>query len=145
MKILLGYDDSPHAQAALRWILASAKPAGSHVTVISAVPTPIMAHAEVYSAAAPYPTEHLEQVTRHHEDLCRKAEGDLQRAGFTASSKVTAGDPREVLVVAARETGADLVVVGSHGRTGLPKLIMGSVASHVVAHAPCDVLVIKRA
>jgi nucleotide-binding universal stress UspA family protein len=39
---------------------------------------------------------------------------------------------------------ADLVVLGSHGRTGIPKLVLGSVASHVVSHAPCDVLVIKR-
>ena len=40
---------------------------------------------------------------------------------------------------------ADLIVVGSHGRTGLPKLIMGSVASHIVTHAPCSVLVVKHA
>jgi nucleotide-binding universal stress UspA family protein len=39
--------------------------------------------------------------------------------------------------------GADLVVVGSHGRTGLAKLVLGSVASHVVTHAPCSVLVVK--
>ena len=39
--------------------------------------------------------------------------------------------------------GADLVVVGSHGRTGLGKLLMGSVASHVVSHAPCTVMVVK--
>jgi nucleotide-binding universal stress UspA family protein len=38
---------------------------------------------------------------------------------------------------------ADLLVVGSHGRTGIKKLLLGSVASHVVAHAPCPVLVVK--
>ncbi len=37
----------------------------------------------------------------------------------------------------------DLIVVGSHGRTGLTKLMMGSVASHIVTHAPCSVLVVK--
>jgi nucleotide-binding universal stress UspA family protein len=53
------------------------------------------------------------------------------------------GDPREAIVEAARKTGADLVVVGSHGRTGIGKLVLGSVASHVVTHAPCSVLVVK--
>ena len=53
------------------------------------------------------------------------------------------GDPREALIEMARREGADLIVVGSHGRSGLTKLLMGSVASHVVTHAPCDVLVVR--
>jgi len=53
------------------------------------------------------------------------------------------GDPREALVLAAESDQADLVVVGSHGRSGLTKLLLGSVASHVVTHAPCNVLVVK--
>ena len=58
--------------------------------------------------------------------------------------KVLPGDPREALVDTVRAENADLLVVGSHGRTGISKLMLGSVASHVVAHAPCDVLVVKR-
>jgi len=53
------------------------------------------------------------------------------------------GDPRSALVDEARQEHADLIVVGSHGRSGLSKLLLGSVASHVVAHAPCSVLVVK--
>ena len=53
------------------------------------------------------------------------------------------GDPRDVLVDTARNLHADLLVVGSHGRTGLAKLVLGSVAAHVVTHAPCSVLVVK--
>ena len=59
-------------------------------------------------------------------------------------SRVELGDPRDLIVRTADAVGADLVVVGSHGRTGLPRLVMGSVASYVVSHAPCDVMVIKR-
>jgi nucleotide-binding universal stress UspA family protein len=58
---------------------------------------------------------------------------------------VLQGDPREMLIEEARSERADLVVVGSHGRTGLDRLLMGSVASHVVTHAPCSVLVVKEA
>jgi nucleotide-binding universal stress UspA family protein len=57
---------------------------------------------------------------------------------------VERGDPREGIVHAAETERADLVVVGSHGRTGLQKLLIGSVAAHVVTHAPCSVVVVKR-
>ena len=144
MKIVLGFDDSPHALAALRWITRQKWPVDTRVTVVSAVRTPVSAYAEVYAPAVPYPTELVEEVTRHHEELCMKAEDELRRAGFATGVKVLAADPREALVDTARSEHADLLVVGSHGRTGLSKLMLGSVASHVVAHAPCDVLVVKR-
>jgi|SRR5580765_288013 len=144
MKIVLGYDDSPHAQAALRWIARQKWPADTRVTIVSAVRTPVSAYSEVYAPAMPYPVELVEEVTRHHEELCRRAEDELRRAGFVTTGKVLPGDPREALVDTARAENADLLVVGSHGRTGLPKLLLGSVASHVVAHAPCDVVVVKR-
>ncbi len=144
MRIVLGFDDSPHAAAALRWILGHEQPEGTQVTVVSVVPTPIVAYADVLAPAVTYPTELLEQLTQHHEDLCKKAEGELRKTGFKATSKVLPGDPRAALVDVAKQENADLVVLGSHGRTGLPKLVLGSVASHVVSHAPCDVLVVKR-
>ena len=144
MRIVLGFDDSPHAGAALKWIIRHQKPANVHVTVVSAVRTPVTAYAEVYAPAVPYPTELIEEVTRHHEELSMRAENELRLAGFNTTVKVLPGDPREALVETAKLEKADLLVVGSHGRTGLPKLVLGSVASHVVSHAPCDVLVVKR-
>jgi nucleotide-binding universal stress UspA family protein len=119
-------------------------PEGTHVTVVSAVSAPVTAYAEVYAPSIPYPTEMIEELTRHHEELCMRAEDELRGAGFTTAAKVLPGDPREVLVEAAHAENADLLVVGSHGRTGFAKLILGSVAAHVVSHAPCNVLVIKR-
>ncbi len=52
-------------------------------------------------------------------------------------------DPAEAIVHAASAHRCDLIVMGSHGRSGLRRLFMGSVAEHVVRHAPCPVLVIK--
>jgi nucleotide-binding universal stress UspA family protein len=67
----------------------------------------------------------------------------LREAGFSADIRVVNGDPRDALVELVRAEHADLVVMGSHGRTGFAKLVMGSVSSHVVTHAPCSVLVVK--
>ncbi|HEY6195197.1 MAG TPA: universal stress protein [Candidatus Eisenbacteria bacterium] len=143
MKIVLGFDDSPHALAALRWITRQKWPTQPQVTVVSAVRTPITAYAEVYAPSVPYPAELLEEMTRHHEELSMRAEDELRQAGFPTTVKVLPADPREALVDTVRAEHADLLVVGSHGRTGLSKLLLGSVAAHVVAHAPCDVLVVK--
>jgi nucleotide-binding universal stress UspA family protein len=144
MKIVLGFDDSPHAQAALRWITGQAWPAGTRVVVVSAVRAPVTAYAEVYAPSVAYPPELVHDLAHHHEELAERARAELATAGIAAEARVTSGDPREVLVDMARSEGADLVVMGSHGRTGFAKLVLGSVAAHVVGHAPCNVMVIKR-
>lgn len=143
MKIVLGFDDSPHAQAALQWLCAQRWPEAAQVVVVSAVRAPVTAYAEVYAPAVPYPAEAVTEMTRHHEDLVARARGALEPCGMATTTRVVQGDPREVLVDIARTEGADLVVVGSHGRTGLAKLVLGSVAAHVVGHAPCSVMVVK--
>lgn len=53
------------------------------------------------------------------------------------------GDPASEIVQHAREVGADLIVMGTHGRTGLDRLLMGSVAERVMRDASCSVLVVK--
>jgi universal stress protein A len=54
------------------------------------------------------------------------------------------GSPANAIVEYARSIHADVIVVGTHGRDGVSRLLMGSVAEHVVRHAPCPVLVVRR-
>jgi nucleotide-binding universal stress UspA family protein len=58
---------------------------------------------------------------------------------------VVMGDPATEIIQLARSEGADLIVMGTHGRTGLTRLMMGSVAEAVVRRAPCPVLTLKHA
>ena len=57
---------------------------------------------------------------------------------------VIGGDPDDAIVDYAQEHGADLIVMGSHGHTGLRHLLMGSVAEKVLRHAPCPVLIVRH-
>ena len=66
-----------------------------------------------------------------------------RRAGVRAASLVVAGSPYEVIVRAARSKRADVLVLGTHGRTGLPRFFLGSVAARVLATAPCPVLTVR--
>ena len=142
MKILIGVDDSAHSQAALEYVKAMRWPAGSKF-VVFAVSAPAVAYTLVDAGGMTWMKAAEEEMTVAAEELTARAERDLRDAGLATEARVVTGDPREAIVNEARTMGADMVVVGSHGRTGLGKLMMGSVASHVVTHAPCTVTVVK--
>jgi nucleotide-binding universal stress UspA family protein len=64
-------------------------------------------------------------------------------AGVTATSVIVTGAPADRIVRAARSRRADLVVMGTHGRSGLSRLLLGGVASRVIATSPCPVLTVR--
>ena len=144
MRILIGVDDSAHSNSAVEYVKQAKWPEGTKMFVLSAVRAPVMVSAEVY-APGPYVSDQaFEEAIQYGQELTARVEQELRTAGFETEARVVQGDPRVVIVDTARAVGADLVVVGSHGRSGLAKLVLGSVASHVVSHAPCNVLVVKK-
>ena len=66
-----------------------------------------------------------------------------RKNGVRAKGLLLAGIPHDRIVRAARSTRADLIVLGTHGRTGLGRLFLGSVAARVVTLAPCPVLTVR--
>jgi len=142
MKILIGVDDSPHSKAAIEFVRKMTWPMDTTVIVLSVVQPVVVAYAEVYAPTV-LPPETMEGMTRVHQEIASNAERTLQAASLTTGARVLQGDPRTTLIETAHSEHIDLIVVGSHGRTGLAKLLIGSVASHVVTHAPCSVLVVK--
>jgi nucleotide-binding universal stress UspA family protein len=144
MKVIIGVDDSPHSKAALDWVRKMRWPLNTRFIVLSAAPLEVVAYTLVEAGGPSVIQEVQRELVKTHEELAARVERELQSAGLTTVGRVERGDPRDVIVRVAEREHADLVIVGSHGRTGLPKLLMGSVASHVVTHAPCPVLVVKR-
>jgi nucleotide-binding universal stress UspA family protein len=145
MKILIGLDDSPFSEAAVEFVAKMRWPAGSTVLAASVLRPFQGGYAEPYVPESFYSASLMKDQRDYHEGLVEKAALRLRAAGISTTTRVFEGDPREVLVAAAADDGFDLLVVGSHGRTGLAKLLLGSVASHVVEHARCSVLVVKQA
>jgi len=145
MKILVGIDESPFSEAALEYVKKMKWPEGTEISLLSALQPLINSYAMV---ELPMPAT-IEDATREVQQARQEAVARLERGlrdrGFKCEAHIISGDPRTELVEAAKHQRADLLVVGSHGRTGLTKLLLGSVASHVVTHAPCSVLVVKSA
>jgi nucleotide-binding universal stress UspA family protein len=65
--------------------------------------------------------------------------------GLKVEHRLEYGDPESVILKTAQETGTDLIVMGTHGRTGLRRFLMGSVAEHVLRKASCSVLTVRAA
>lgn len=82
------------------------------------------------------------QAREDEEKLARWRTEAEARAGRSVGSRVLSGDPATAIVRHAREERCDLVVVGTHGRTGVPRLVLGSVAERVARRSPCPVLVV---
>jgi nucleotide-binding universal stress UspA family protein len=80
------------------------------------------------------------------DTLAARAQAIVQRAraaGATATYLVWEGDAGEAIVAAAHSENADLIVVGSHGRSGVSRFFIGSVSDYVVRHAHCPVMVVR--
>jgi nucleotide-binding universal stress UspA family protein len=91
-----------------------------------------------------------ERLARKRAELRQRYRADAEAMakrltciGMPASPLLRAGDPAHEILAAAAERGADLIVTGSRGIEGLERLLLGSVARNVLAHAPCSVLIVR--
>jgi nucleotide-binding universal stress UspA family protein len=145
MKILVGIDESPHAEAALEFVKQMKWPEGTQISLFSALQPLISSYAMVELPVPATVEDATREIQQIRQETTARLERGLRDRGFKSEAHIVTGDPRTELVEAAKNQNADLLVVGSHGRTGLTKLLLGSVASYVVTHAPCSVLVVKGA
>jgi nucleotide-binding universal stress UspA family protein len=137
--IVVGYDESLSSKAALKEASRWVKAHGGKLTLIHAV----FFDQEEF-AILPAQMEKRLEIGVH---ACSLAKTDLKSEfGLNGSveSFVCEGEPPEVIVETAGEKKADLIALGTYGRKGLKRLLMGSVTSQVVLNAPCDVLVVKK-
>jgi len=143
MRILLAIDDSPYSEDAVEEVAARPWPHDTTVRVLSAVNN-ITATTETLFIASVDIDNVRQEITRRYEELIARAADSLRESGLTAETVVRQGDPRSVIVDEARDWSADLIVVGSHGYSGIKRWLLGSVAQSVVSHAPCSVEVVRR-
>ncbi len=136
-RILLATDLGPAAAQAEEEALDLAAGLGAELLIVSVV-DPRSLRLPNGSAVS-----RVDQVRTAREAAARDLVARGRRAGVRVQFLVWDGEPGESIVEAARAESADLVVVGSHGRGGVGRLLIGSVSDHVVRHAPCPVMVVR--
>lgn len=142
--IVVATDGSKHSLAAASEAIGIAKKNGAVLTVLAVVPSEFMPPTDV-ELAMPQRELIAEQEMKEAEKNARTVKDAARKESVSVQAFVMSGKPAEAIVDTAKEKGADLIVVGSHGRTGLDKLLMGSVAERVIVRTDCAVLVAKGA
>jgi nucleotide-binding universal stress UspA family protein len=142
MKILLAVDGSKYSEAATQAVIAQAKPGYAEVRVLHVVD---VLRNQLPETRAYYPEiEHDRDAQRKPaEALVGKTAELLLSKGLETTTVVELGNPKSVIIETAQTWGADLIVVGSHGRKGLIHFLMGSVSETVARHAGCSVEIVR--
>lgn len=95
------------------------------------------------AAALLIPPKALEEVMNSAEAEIQKVPSRPLASGKSVVRAVRIGATYETITQYAKDNAIDLIVIGTHGRTGLPHVLLGSVAERVVQHAPCSVLTVR--
>ncbi len=144
-RILWPTDFSPLSLQGARYARAFGKRFGAELHVVHVIPPALTP-----DFAATLPTE-VPVVYSEQElaETCRQRLQELVSAQFAGlpgvSVHVTFGNPWSSICRHAEQNDVDLIIVATHGRTGLRHVLIGSTAERIVQHAPCPVLVVKQA
>jgi hypothetical protein len=133
--VLVATDGSRHSAAAAAKAVDLAASYGGRVVAVSVVDLPD----EVYGVS-PEAVEKIVGKARSYADAVAAL---AEKAGVQCVVAVREGQSAATIVQVAKEEGAGVIAMGSHGRTGLSRLLMGSVTEKVIGHAPCPVLVVR--
>lgn len=132
---------SPGAEAAVRWAAAVAAAFGAGLTVLHVID---LSDVVPLPAAVPgFVSLPLGDIVEQTRRGAEEAMAQLLDRYPQAEPLIREGPPPEVILEVATEVGADLIAMGTHGRTGVDRVIFGSVAEHVVRHSPVPVLTVR--
>jgi nucleotide-binding universal stress UspA family protein len=142
--IVVGVDFSEPSEHALGVARKMAEQNGRAVLHVVHVVAPPIGSVAITGAAPNLATEFTETLDRARDELatlCRGLETKLEGRVF---GHVRMGTPAREITSLADSLSADLIVVGTHGRTGLGRVLLGSIAETVLRHAPCSVLTTRK-
>ena len=145
MKILLAIDDSKFTESAIELLVAQNNPGKTTVRVLHVV-EPL--EAPYYPDLGPTYPASLSDINKIRmkagRELVARVTEKVRAAGFQVDGVVHSGYTRTTVVDVAKQWHAGLIVVGSHGRKGLDRVLLGSVSDYVARHASCSVEIVRR-
>jgi nucleotide-binding universal stress UspA family protein len=133
--VVVGYDDSPPSQRSLERAAALVGARGRVIVVTASPSSDSQGLMSEPLLDSPTPDE--------QKALLERSRTLLAQRGIEPTLVATTSDPAEALIDAARNHGADLIVVGHTGSGYVTRALLGSTAENVLPHAPCDVLVVR--
>lgn len=143
MKILLAVDDSKFSEAATETVIEQAPTQNAEVRVLHVLePPPLLLTREMGGYDTCLETA-WEAQRQQAETVVAKAAELLRARGLNVAAAVEQGDPKSKILDVAEEWHADLIVLGSHGRKGLGRFLIGGISDAVARHARCSVEIVR--
>jgi nucleotide-binding universal stress UspA family protein len=143
MRILLAIDDSKFSEAAIETVIEQARPQDTEVRILHVVESPPLLVAREMGGYDPALETAWESQRQQARAVIAKAAELLRARGLKVAAAVEDGDPKSKILDVAEEWQADLIVLGSHGRKGLNRFLMGSISDAVARHARCSVEIVR--
>ena len=150
MKILLAVDGSKFSDATIEEVASRPWPRGSEVRVLSALhlqfaPTPEMwaLPNSYYAQVEKTMREQGESAVQHAASRLRDSNSERD-VPLAITTEVIPGHAEEIIIEVAKAWNADLIVLGSHGRSGMGRFLLGSISQAVASHAPCSVEIVRK-
>lgn len=140
MRIVLGVDASMFSEEAAQAIMRQFQPQDTEIQVLHVLQTTSISPPP--EMAAGYAPE-LAGLTGTARELVERIARTLRAGGFKVNTVIKEGDARLAIIDSAVEWKADLIVVGSHGRSALQRLLLGSTADSVARTAHCSVEIVR--
>ncbi len=144
---LVPTDFSPYADQALTYAIELAHALDARLTLLHVFDllhvchlTPLTVEETPFS----YFDAYLQEIESDAQQQMQASLAHVHRAGLRGDSVIVQGVVFDTIVEIARAKKADLIIMGTHGRTGVQHVLLGSVAERVVRLAPCPVLVVRR-
>ena len=144
--ILLPTDGSECSQKAMTYAFSFAKQYGARVVALHVIDQ--RWEDQTRAAFVEMGLDLTQRIRDGHaqeaQRIVREVAEEGAKIGVSVETRVLMGIPYEDILRAGQELGADLIIMGTHGRTGVSHLLMGSVAERVVRKAPCPVLTVRK-
>jgi nucleotide-binding universal stress UspA family protein len=140
-RILVPIDFSAHSMQALDYAAGLSEPFGAQLAVLFVV-EPIYYAVPDFAGATAAMGGLLEEQKRSGREQLRRLERRYEKRGIALRALLQTGSPAQAIVDAAAQLKVDMIVMSTHGRTGVSHLLMGSVAERVVRTAACPVLTV---
>jgi nucleotide-binding universal stress UspA family protein len=137
-RILVPTEFSEHSLSAVQAAAALAKQVSGTLTLLFVMPPMVVMHGEMGPIVIPPDPERRSKIESDLAGLKEKF-----GTGLSVETLVQEGHPWPAICDTAKEKNADLIVISSHGYTGLKRMLLGSTAEQVVRHAECPVMVVK--
>jgi nucleotide-binding universal stress UspA family protein len=148
MKVIIATDGSVHSNAAVKEVAIRLFPSGTEVRIVSAfqstglfvsVQAPMGGLAGAYDEADALAQKLAEDAVKVAYEIIKE-----KNPALSISTKVMNDSPKHGILNEADRFGADLIVVGSHGQSGLSRFLLGSVSHAVALHANCSVEIVRK-